>query len=344
MLNLASVLASLNLRHEEVVNNIIDPYYFSDEADDPDVGPYTNINDGGQDIYDDGNLLNTNLTQLYNDIKNDDVNSEDSIPYTHTQAPELNPDTFADWDNDYTEPPMDGAIADGSDYFGAGSQYFTNMYPAMFVMAATGINIDEFSITGDIGADGGGEYEVNQFTSTVKGRQFTCFNKQVYDGGDPTINHFIFVPGNGAGIDHLYDESNLYDDNCLQNLTGIDEIYYLLVAKEEDYYMDESERLAIAQSFLDIITSAREQAYLQPIITFRVNAYDPTKLIGQLPPDGNIQNIINQLETRTIFIPGWPNALKHGDRFTLYGQAASDLKRKMPQLNAAEIIIEIVTD
>jgi len=234
MLNITTVLSSLNQRYQEVLDNVIDPYYFSDEPND--TGVNTNINDGGADMYDDANCLNTNLTQLYADISDGNADNDtvrgNSIPYTHTVTGNDNPETGNDWDNDYTNPPMDGVVASGSPYFGSGSQYFTNMYPDMFVMGATGIDIEEFSITGNIGADGSGSYEVNTFTLTSNGLQFTCFNKQVYDSGDPSINHFIFVPGNGAGIDHLYDDQNEDDDDCLQNLTGIDEIYYLLIACE----------------------------------------------------------------------------------------------------------------
>ena len=344
MLNINDVLERLNKNYTLVTDNIANPYYFSDEPDDPDNGPYTNINDGGQDMYDEGNCLNTNLTQNYNDITNDNVSLDNSIPYTHTQAPELNPDTSTDWDDDYVNPPKDGSIADGSDYFGSGSQYFTNMYPNMFVMGATGINISEFSITGNIGADGSGDYEVNIFTLTSGNKQFTCFNKQVYNQGDPSINQFIFVPGNGAGIDHLYDTGNEDDDHCIQNLTGINEIYFLLLAKQIDVYMDESERLEIAQSFLDLIVGNEQKNYLQPVITFRVKTYDPIVFVGTLPPDGNRENIINQLLSQTVYIPGWPHPLKHGDEFTLYGKAASDLRRKLPQLNVGGTVLEIVPE
>ena len=342
MLNIEAVLTKLNLGYEKVTENIINPYYFSDEPDDEGVN--TNIADGGDDMYDDANCLNTNLTQLYADIDNNGADNDtaraNSIPYTHTVA-------VAEGSGDYTDPPMDGIIADGSSYFGAGSQYFTNMYPDMFVMAATGIDIEEFSITGNIGADGDGDYEVNVFTLTSKGRQFTCFNKQVYNSDDPSINHFIFVPGNGSGIVHLYDTDNEHDDHCLQNLTGIDEIYFLLIAKEENEYMNNSERQIIAQAFLDAIVGSqgsRGPTYLNPRITFRAKTYDATTLMGQLPPDGNIENIINQLKNKTVFVPGWPNALKNGDTFTLHGQAASDLKRKLPQINSGGTVLEIFDD
>jgi hypothetical protein len=59
-----------------------------------------------------------------------------------------------------------------------------------------------------------------------------------------------------------------------------------------------------------------------PMITFRVKTYDPIKLIGQNPPDNNIQNIIKNYENQTVWIENWPAPLKHGDEFTLYGKEA----------------------
>ena len=133
MLNISGVLSSLNARHQEVLNNVTDPYYFSDEPDE--TGVNTNIDDGGGDMYDDANCLNTNLTQLYADLYDGNADTdtvrENSIPYTHTVTGNDNPETGDDWDNDYTNPPMDGVVASGSPYFGSGSQYFTNMYPAV---------------------------------------------------------------------------------------------------------------------------------------------------------------------------------------------------------------------
>jgi hypothetical protein len=267
-----------------------------------------------------------------NDGVDNDTARANSIPYTHTVA-------VAEGSGDYTDPPMDGIIADGSSYFGAGSQYFTNMYPDMFVMAATGIDIEEFSITGDIGADGNGDYEVNVFTLTSKGRQFTCFNKQVYDSNDPSINHFIFVPGNGSGIVHLYDADNEHDDHCLQNLTGIDEIYFLLIAKDENEYMDNSERQIIAQAFLDLIVEPSRLTYLNPTITFRVNVIDYTAIVSQNLPD-SLEHIILNLENQSVYVPYVDKPLKHGDTFTLYGQKA--IKCSQQYIGKLPKILEIV--
>ena len=336
MLNIEAVLTKLNLGYEKVTENIINPYYFRDDPEDEGVN--TNISDGGDDMYDDANCLNTNLTQLYANMDNggsdNDTARENSIPYTHTVA-----GGEGGGGGNYTDPPMDGIIADGSSYFGAGSQYFTNMYPDMFVMGATGIDIEEFSITGDIGADGNGDYEFDVFTLTRKGRQFTCFNKQVYNSNDPSINHFIFVPGNGSGIVHLYDTDNEHDDHCLQNLTGIDEIYFLLIAKEEDEYMNNSERQIIAQAFLDAIVEPVRLTYLNPTITFRVNVIDYTAIVSQNLPD-SLEHIILNLENQSVYVHYVDKPLKHGDTFTLYGQKA--IKCSQQYIGKLPKILEIV--
>lgn len=335
-MGIEAVLTKLNLEYETITNNIINPYYFSDEPDDEGVN--TNISDGGDDMYDDANCLNTNLTQLYVNVDNDgsdnDTARANSIPYTHSVS-------GSEGNGDYTNPPMDGIIADGSSYFGAGSQYFTNMYPDMFVMVATGIDIEEFSITGDIGADGSGDYEVNVFNLTSKGRQFTCFNKQVYDSNDPSINHFIFVPGNGSGIVHLYDTGNDHDDHCLQNLTGIDEIYFLLISKQDPEYMGSSERQIIAQAFLDVAADQGSKAltYINPTITFRVNVIDYTSIFSQNIPD-SLEHIILNLENQSVYVPYVDKPLKHGDTFTLYGQKA--IKCSQQYIGKLPKILEIV--
>ena len=337
-MGIEAVLTKLNLEYETITENIINPYYFTDEPEG--AGVNTNIEDGGDDMYDGGNCLNTNLTQLYVNVDNDgsdnDTARANSIPYTHSVS-------GSEGNGDYTNPPMDGIIADGSSYFGAGSQYFTNMYPDMFVMVATGIDIEEFSITGDIGADESGSYEVNVFTLTSKGRQFTCFNKQVYDSGDPSINHFIFVPGNGIGIVHLYDTGNEFDDHCLQNLTGIDEIYFIVISKQDPEYMGSSERQIIAQAFLDVAADEGSKAltYINPTITFRVNVIDYTSIVSQNLPD-SLEHIILNLENQTVYVPYVDKPLKHGDTFTLYGQKA--IKCSQQYIGKLPKILEIVNE
>ena len=147
-------------------------------------------------------------------------------------------------------------VMEKQNYFGStSSQYFTQMYPGMFVMAATGIDISEFSITGDLGSDGEGVDAAEIFPIISNGNSYTVFLKTNYDGGDPSVNHFIIVPGDSTGITHLYDETSEYDDDCLQGLTGKDEIYYFLVTRGDENAINLEEATIIAQKFLDVITT-----------------------------------------------------------------------------------------
>jgi alpha-tubulin suppressor-like RCC1 family protein len=86
------------------------------------------------------------------------------------------------------------------------------------------------------------------------------------------------------------------------------------------------------------------ESYALPKLTFKVKTYDPIAFASQLPPDGNVQNLIYQLKNQTVWIPGWPYPLKHDDTFILYGRAASDLRRKLPQINSGGAVLEIVED
>lgn len=61
---------------------------------------------------------------------------------------------------------------------------------------------------------------------------------------------------------------------------------------------------------------------LQPQITFQVDTINFAEVFNTLLPDENINNIINNLKNKTVWIEKVPYALKHGDTFTLYGQDA----------------------
>lgn len=241
--NIQTFLSRMNSCYEQATSLIPRIYYFSDNNDNPDFPNY--ISDGCDDMYDGGNMYNTNLTQLYVDIEGDNVDYELNIPYTHTQDPyEFCP---------YDTPPMDGVITDGSSYFGTGSQYFTNMYPGMFIIAATGVNVSEFSITGNIGSDGDAIDAVYIATAHPG---WTAFIKTNYDSdeADPSINHIILVYGDVSGATQLYDNDGYYDDHCVQGL-GPQNNTIITAVVATDYgtpALTQEEALAIANKILDI--------------------------------------------------------------------------------------------
>ena len=201
-------------------------YYFSDED------PNNNyISDGGNDMYDDGNFLYTNLNQ---------------IPYTHTQSSTEGPLQS----NDYQK---DGQISTDDSYFGTGSSYFTNMYPGLFVLAAENTIIDYFQVDGDNGADGDGSYDGGEFVVTGYTTDYTVYYKKVYGAGDPSINHIMIVNVDDSNIVHDYstDTNNDYDN--ITNLSGVTKIYYMVLALSNGEFLEQDKLKLIVNNFLDIV-------------------------------------------------------------------------------------------
>jgi len=214
------------------------------------------ISDGYDDMYDDGNFINTNLTQLFEDISGNDVEELLSVPNTHSAA--IDESDLEDEGSPVYEPAMDGQVMSGVGYFGDNSSYFTNYYPGMYVMVANNIDIEEFSIGGDVGSD---EDTENESTILVvyEGSTYTVFvkvNRESEGGGegsDPSVNHMIIVPGGPEGLTQIInDNGDDYDDHCIRGLTGRNAIAYILVARETGDYLDYEDAEAIAVKFLEV--------------------------------------------------------------------------------------------
>lgn len=247
--------SSLNSRYSEVTALVPNIYLFWDDhtnGGDP-YGPMPGINDGGDDMYDGGNYLNTNLTNLYTTINGGAIDGESSlasasIPYTHTQAEN------EDDENEYENPPMDGKVKNGSSYFGTGAKYFTNMYPGLFVMVADSTSVSEFSITGDVGSD---EDSINggEIAEVIPG--WTLFYKTNYgDTSDPSINHLILIPGSPAGITHEFEDDNGddYDDHAVIGIEDRSRIIYALVSTQPgEEVLNESQFIQVAEKILEIV-------------------------------------------------------------------------------------------
>ena len=71
-----------------------------------------------------------------------------------------------------------------------------------------------------------------------------------------------------------------------------------------------------------------------PVLTVKIKTYDPSKLSGQLIPDSNRENIINQLKSATVWLPDWAYPLKDGDEVTVVGRQAFNLYQLLGQLNS----------
>jgi hypothetical protein len=246
--------SKLKSRYSEATELVPNLYCFWDDyTTSDDDNPMPSINDGGDDMYDGGNYMNTNLTAIWDDIKNGDIDNDDilaaaSIPYTHTQA-----DNEDDDPNQYYNPPMDGKIENGDNYFGEESRYFTNMYPGLFVMIADNISISEFNISGNVGSDGNGS-GAGYVESVVP--NWTLFYKTNTDddNSDPSINQLILVPGSAFGITQEYDDSSENDDHRITGITDRNRLVYAVVARHPDEdVLSESDAILVAQKLLEII-------------------------------------------------------------------------------------------
>jgi subtilisin-like proprotein convertase family protein/subtilisin family serine protease len=192
--------------NQSIVDLIPDRFEFTEG----DLGSY--IVDGGEDMYDYANFLNTNLATL--------------IPYTN------------------------GVALPADDLFGPGSKYFTAKFPGLFTLVATGMSIDSFSITGDNGTDGQGSVDGVKLATTVDDRPFTLFVKRVHSADDPSINHIIIVPGDGTGIDHAFPQDTNNDFHSVDGLGSTKELFYLLVSRNNGAYLESDDVLDIAEEFL----------------------------------------------------------------------------------------------
>ncbi len=226
-------------------------YYFNDSG--------TNgIEDGGNDMYDGANYLNTNL--------------QNQIPYTHTQMVGIEGQALLE---DFT---YDGTVEVGDSYFGEGSSYFTNTYPGLFVMAAYDVSVTDFSITGNIGADGGGDVEVAEYTW----EGFKIFVKKVFNAGDPSINHIIIVNSTDELIERTYDPNGDDDDHELTNLDNVTQIHYLLFGLASGIKPTELQIENVYQTYLNMIDN---MSISNTLTTLNANFTDITE---NLPPNDTI--------------------------------------------------------
>ena len=176
---------------------------------------------------------------------------ESNIPYTHTQMtdPPVN-------NNDealITDFIMDGIVKPSDAYFGIDSEYFTNLYPGMFVMVAKDIDIDYFKINGKIGANGSGNVDTYMYDTNYDGQDYTAYVKRVYNAGDPSINQIIIVNTDGTGITQDYDFSTEDDYHELTGLNSVDELHYLLLSRNNpDDKIDDSTIDSIVEAYLAI--------------------------------------------------------------------------------------------
>jgi protocatechuate 3,4-dioxygenase beta subunit len=213
--SLSQVLSNLNANVTAITSLIPERFDFTEGV----TG--SRIQDGGNDMFDYGNYLETNLS----------------------------------WSIDYTG----GMIKNGERVFGAGSSYFTQKLPGLFVLSARNIDITEFQISGS-GANSGGT--VDGIVIPL-GNGYTAFVKRNYGSASPSINHIILVPGNGSAQNQSFSPYSYSDHHAVSGLDGVSEFHYLLFASRSGGFVTNNEVQAIALAFL--VSAGLTGAHLLPL-------------------------------------------------------------------------------
>ena len=201
---LPDILSDLDASFAEVNALIPNRYDFSEGV----TGD--RIFDGGNDMFDSGNFLNTNLAN--------------GIDYTA------------------------GVVTSGDSSFGPGSSYFTQKHPGLFVMSAQDIDITQFEITGGNGVDNSSGVVNGAVLDIANG--YTAFVKRVFSTSQPSVNHIILVPGDGDGQSHVFSFDSNDDQHQVIGLDGVNEIHYLLVASTTGGFINDAAIRAIAEEFV----------------------------------------------------------------------------------------------
>ena len=199
------------------------------------------IDDGGNDMYDGGNYLSTNLHA--------------GIAYHNNEVTE----NFA---------------------FGTSGTYFTSKQPGLFLMAADLDRISSFSITGNLGADGHGAVD-GSIVTVHKGLQtYTGFVKRVSGSGDPSVNHLIIVPSAGNETSHTFQVNSNFDDHTVFGLEPSSRIYYLLFSTLNGSYVSDSVIEAVMESFIQLITpqcewltAESDNGIIEPLSSSGINLF-----------------------------------------------------------------------
>jgi len=191
----------------------------------------TSIEDGGDDMYDYGNII-----QVMKDGQ-----WSDELPYT--AAGEMKP------------------IDESGGLYTA----FVTVSPSkLFIGAFISPDLTGLRISGNLGADGQGSVEGGMQTVG----NYCMYYKQVYgqiEGYDPSINHIILTPG-ACTWDQTYDLTNQDDDHEVTGLP-VREVYYLAFGGEGGHLYTITQMQSVASKFIDSLSASAVPNYVSMYVT-----------------------------------------------------------------------------
>lgn len=153
-----------------------------------------------------------------------EFNELDAITYSHTTLDIGGPVGTSSFISD-------GVVVTSDEIFGTGSSYFTNLYPGFFVFSAENIDIYEFRVFGNLGADGSGNVDSYSFTKFYNGVTYSAYIKRVYDAWDPSVNHII-ITDTTIGTHSI--SSNTDDDfDSLANIKSASKLNFIVLSQPD---------------------------------------------------------------------------------------------------------------
>ncbi len=185
------------------------------------------IYDGGRDMYDAGNIL---------------------------QSPLQNNGALDYWPGVATAmiPYTNGQLANGDDAYGTDSSYYTIEGSGVFVLSVRNATVDRAWISGNLGADGSGAVVGNAFEVTFEGATYQVFTKSVTDayGRDPSVVHVWILPA-GVEINHTYSNSTNSDFDQIATVGGepLGDFYYLLLSSHPPFHPSQAQLEQVVAEF-----------------------------------------------------------------------------------------------
>lgn len=284
----------------------------------------SSIDDGGNNLFNGGNTIKTNL------------NDGNDVSYTHTRMSPKKPDNIYDYsqaNNAQFIGKMDGSVVAGGLYdFGEGSQYFTNVYPGLFVLSVVDSTINNLWTLGSVGNDTARIIGFsNQYTNNSN--TYTAYFKLRLGASwsQTNVNRIIIVDNDGTDIVHNYYENNISSDRQEIYKDGggsiATRIHLLFFATYGGDLPTESELDAFVESYLSYVDN-ESTVSLNAVLNSLNNNY--STIVGNLPPfdqNSNARILNNTTFTGGFNLPEFEDmAIGENGFAILYANPARDYK------------------
>lgn len=212
-------LDSVRTRFKTSFNTFTDQLPNNFEFLDGESGFY--IIDGGNDMYNQGNMISFSSSQFLN-YSNDQVVDTPIASYFTLKLPGVF--MFA---ADINDTPNE---------------------------------VSDFSISGSLGWSTEGNVYASEAVMEHKGEIYKGFFKQVVQGARPSVNHLIIVK-ESAAVEHTFSYDFGTDDHTVSGLNDEKRIYYVLFAGEDGYLYSAGQLRKAMKKFLEIVERSEFFSY-----------------------------------------------------------------------------------